>query len=142
MASLAPLTVSFELKPPKPAKSPKPKRLKVRTDDAIALITKALSERYPSDKGGKPGLLIAHLPNGTDPGVSIVELPSGRVRENGSDPRFYLAAQRFMGPGKGEGRTNVQTWVGDDLDVVIAEAARFLATSVVHQAELDKAVGK
>ena len=93
---------------PKAPKAPKPKRLKVRTDDAIALITKALSERYPSDTGGKPGLLIAHLPQGADPGVALVEWPSGRVRESGSDPRFYLAAQRFMGPGKGEGRTNVR----------------------------------
>jgi hypothetical protein len=115
------------------------------TDDLIALTCKALSERYPDDKGGRPGLLIAHLPEGKgeqDFYVTLSGLRFPATADVTGEPRWYVAAQRFLGPGKGEGRTNVQRWTGDELDDVIAEAAKFLATSVEHQAELGKAVGE
>jgi len=135
---------------PKTPKAAKPPRLKVRTDDAIALATKALSERYPHDKGGKPALLIAHLPP-NDPvrsGILEVEVTFSvngafvSSKPKGRTARFYVAAQRFMGPGPGEGRTNVHKVEDDDLDVAIAKMVKHLATSVEHQAELGKAVAK
>jgi hypothetical protein len=128
---------------------------KTPTDDLIALLAKALSERYPNDKGGKPGVLIAHLPEGSTRtrmtaggshiyGVEVVaiDLVAGAVIKASPSPCWYVAAQRFMGPEPGQGRTNVDRETGDDLDEVIERLTKRLATSTEHQAELEKAVGK
>lgn len=101
--------------------------MKPKTDELIALLSKALSERYSGDPS-LPGVHIAHLPIGHE----------GRTKAE-----WYVACQRFTGS-FGAGRTNVDRQTGDDLDDVLLTLAKRVAENtpkVAAQRELAKAVG-
>jgi hypothetical protein len=80
----------------------------------LALICKALSERYSTDQC-KPGIQVSHL---ADKGL------------------WYVAIHRYSLP-YGEGRIVVQKRTGDDLDEVLEAIARILAPSDNAQRELE-----
>jgi hypothetical protein len=97
---------------------------KIATDDLLALLCKALSERYPDDPTA-PGVQIAHL--------SGPRFPSAQ---------WYVACHRYTGS-FGQGRLVVAQHRGEYLDVVLEQLAKRVAEStpkVVAQRELKKAV--
>jgi hypothetical protein len=79
----------------------------------LALICKALSERYASDQC-KPGIQVSHLAN---------------------KALWYVAIHRYSLP-YGEGRIVVRKATGGDLDEVLEEIAQVLAPSNDAQKEL------
>ena len=100
--------------------------MKIRTDELLALLCKALSERYPDDPT-TPGVQIAHLPAGKD----------GR-----KEATWYVACHRYTGS-FGAGRTVAAKKTGDDLDRVLAKLAKSIADDtpkVSAQRELKRAV--
>jgi hypothetical protein len=101
--------------------------MKLKTDDLLALLAKALSERFSEDPS-LPGVHIAHLPKGHE----------GRAKAE-----WYVACQRFTGS-FGQGRVNVDKQIGDDLDVVLETLARRIVLGIPKisaQRELLKALG-
>lgn len=101
--------------------------MKTPTDELIALLCKALTERYADDPS-VPGVQIAHLPKGKD------------GRETAA---WYVACHRYTGS-FGQGRTVAAKSTGDDLDAVLETLAREVADktpSVSAQRALVKALG-
>jgi hypothetical protein len=100
---------------------------KTPTDELLALLCKALTERYPEDPT-TPGVQIAHLPAGKD----------GRT-----EAAWYVACHRYTGS-FGTGRTVAARQTGDDLDAVLEALARTIAEStpkVTAQRKLVRALG-
>lgn len=100
--------------------------MKTRTDDLLALLCKALTERYPDD----PSV----------PGVQIAHLPAGRIRDTAC---WYVACHRYT-QAFGGGRVIQAKKEGDDLDDVLRELATEIAEStpaVSAQRALVRALG-
>ncbi len=100
--------------------------MKTATCELIALLSKALSERFATDPS-LPGVHIAHLPIG---------------HEGRSKAEWYVACQRFTGS-FGAGRTNVARQTGDDLDDVLTKLTKQIVDTipkVTAQRELARAV--
>lgn len=83
------------------------------TAELLALICKALSERYSTDQC-KPGVQVSHLAN---------------------KQLWYVAIHRYSLP-YGEGRIVVRKATGTDLDTVLLEIAETLAPSNTAQKDL------
>lgn len=131
--------------------------------ELIGLITKALSEQYAKDPS-KPGLLIAHLPDGANPPQPrttsndphvvtmghyhmhtfdhearigrMVAVASPKPPAPPKPPVFYVAAQRFLAPMGGQ-RTNVARATNEDLDEALLEVARAVCPSTTAQQDLE-----
>lgn len=140
------------------------------TDELLCLITKALSERFKDDPS-KPGVLVAHLPEGRGaakppsslkPGNywarsgnywarfdSISVAVGGRVaavdptKAPDEKPCFYLAAQRFTEP-MGQGRKQVcEPVCHEDFDEAVKTLAeRVCEPSLTHRVELARVLGR
>ena len=83
----------------------------------IALIAKALSERFPSDSIA-PGVIVAHLPN-----------------DGAQDcPIFYVSAGRY--PQSSSIREVVAKVYDEDLDIALLLLARIVCDSGEHRDEL------
>lgn len=97
------------------------------TDELIALICKALTERFPQDRT-RPGLVISHL-----------------AKQEGSDDQstFYVSAVRYpnqYGAAK-EVIHQARELTLDDAVLRIAEALTPQTPIVVHQRALARAIG-
>jgi hypothetical protein len=88
-------------------------RKKRDTVTLLALICKALTERYSADQC-KPGIQVSHL---------------------AEKALWYVAIHRYSLP-YGEGRIVVRKETGDDLDAVLERIAQTLAPSNDAQREL------
>jgi hypothetical protein len=120
-----------------------------KTDDLIALICKAATEKYSSGPNGdrvRPGIQIAHIPAEPDPKAVSFGLAGGMSREAVAEavaeavidePAFwYVALHRYPNPPRG------QSMPTDALGRVLPPACpevRVIAFKAQHE-DLDRAV--
>ena len=95
------------------------------TDELIALLAKALTERFSHDPSC-PGVHIAHVVKRFAP-KWVDGVPAHT--ETVIKPIWYVAAQRFTGS-FGAGRTIVDREEGEDLDEVIFKLASRIAAGI------------